>query len=68
MDNKKSPKISILNIYDKENSKYDGKPLLDPKIPYQFDVKVFKSDASKSFIQNAFSRLIFMNKSILEYI
>ena len=69
MDNKKTPKISILNIYDKENSKYDGKPLLDPKIPYQFyEVKVFKSDKSKSFIQNAFSRLIFMNKSILEYI
>lgn len=68
IDNKKTPKISILNIYDKENSKYDGKPLLTPKIPYQYDVKTFKSDPTKSFIQNSFQRLIFINRSFLEYI
>lgn len=40
----------MLNINEAQSSKYDGKPLLDPKIPYQFDVKTFKSDPAKSMI------------------
>jgi hypothetical protein len=42
VDNKSIPKISILNIYDEENSKYEGKPLVKPKIPYEYKVKTFQ--------------------------
>ena len=38
IDNKKSPKITF-NVNDIEDSKYDGKPLITPKIPYRFKVK-----------------------------
>lgn len=36
------PKITInLQVFDDPESKYEGKPLIKPKIPYQYKVKTF---------------------------
>ena len=63
---KRLPKITI-NMYDDE-SKYHGKPLIEPKIPYQYEVKLYKSDPNLNFIQNAVYRLQFMVNSLYEYL
>lgn len=42
VDNKKSPKINMkVTIYE-DSSKYEGKPLIQPKIPYKYEVKTFQ--------------------------
>lgn len=44
IDNRKSPKIDLKVMYHESTSKYEGEPLITPKIPYQYDVKTFKKD------------------------
>ena len=44
IDNRKSPKIDLKVIYHESTSKYEGEPLIQPRIPYQYDVKTFKRD------------------------
>lgn len=41
IDNRKSPKIDLKVIYHESTSKYEGEPLIKPKIPYQYNVKTF---------------------------
>ena len=67
VDNKRTPKIN-LNIYDEEISKYEGKPLIEPKIPYQFKVKTFKVDQNWTRMQKIQQRALFISESFKEYI
>jgi hypothetical protein len=65
---KKIPKISILNYCEEENSKYEGEPLIQPKIPYQFTVKQMDIDPKWTFLQKFNYRLKFVSTSFLEYL
>ena len=67
IDNKKSPKL-IFSVHELEDSKYDGKPLIQPKIPYQFKVRTYKADKTQRFATRLKSRLVFMSETFIEYL
>jgi len=68
MKNKKTPKISLkFVIHDESNAKYEGKPLIEPKIPYQYVVKTFKTDPDWTTLQRYNKKMRFVSKSIFEY-
>lgn len=48
VDNKKSPKITI--VYDEQDSKYDGGPLIEPRKPYDFELRKFQPDKNSSML------------------
>jgi hypothetical protein len=50
VDNKKIGKISILNIYDDDQSKYEGLPLVKPKYLYEHTQKTFQVKSEWTFI------------------
>ena len=48
-EKKRTPKINI-TFNEEEDSKYDGGPLIKPKIPYQFQVKQMNIDPKWSLV------------------
>ena len=49
IDNKSSPRMKIsLNMVTEEESKYEGKPLIDPKYPYMYKERTLKVDKSQA--------------------
>ena len=34
----------ISATFNEENSKYEGRPLIEPRIPYYYEVKLYKPD------------------------
>lgn len=61
------PRITI-NINEVESSKYEGKPLIEPKIPYQFKVKEFQVDKNWSRSMRYQKKLAFIFSSFIEYL
>ena len=51
-----------------QQSKYDGKPLIKAKIPYEYKVKKYKPDPSLSRIERTSRYLNFVQASTREYI
>ncbi len=54
-------------MHNIEESKYDGKPLIQPKAPYQFKAKTFEADKTLKFPMRVQRRLTFLQQSAAEY-
>lgn len=60
VDNRKSPKIDLKVMYYQSTSKYEGQPLIEPKIPYLYEVKTYKRDPkNKTMISRIRARSAF---------
>jgi hypothetical protein len=60
IDNRKSPKIDLKVMYHESTSKYEGAPLIQPKLPYRYHVKTFKKDPkNKTLVSKVHARAAF---------
>jgi hypothetical protein len=64
--NKNFSKITI--TFHKEDSKYDGKPLVKAKIPYKYTHKVREVDTNLSLINRIMTKIIYMTQDFVEYL
>jgi LETM1 and EF-hand domain-containing protein 1 len=55
-------------VHEIEDSKYDGKPLIQPRVPYHFKVRTLKVDKSLPFLSRAYLRSVFYWESLCEYL
>lgn len=56
-----------LHFYEEE-SKYEGKPLMEPKIPYHYQHHVRRVDKSLPLLKKIGTKLVYIWQDLLEYI
>ena len=54
--------------FHEEDAKYEGKPLIEPKIPYQYEHKYRKVDKSLPFLRRAGTKIRYMSEDFVEYL
>lgn len=55
-----------MHFYEEE-SKYEGQPLVDPKIPYYYEHKVRRVDRSLPFFKKVGTKIVYVWQDFLEY-